>query len=477
MHRSSPCVAILFALSFANGVLAQDESESQAILELDLIRHEIARIRAQGLESAGWLDEQRADEVRAIVHDVLADASTRASLQESTATSGYKDGFFLASPDANWNLRFRGYIQTRFTYDNRPSVTGLTGEQSLDTWGFGIRRMIVILDGVMIDPSWKYKVQLVTVEGEAIVDDAYLEKKFESGFIFRVGQFVTPFIRENLVMDTVPMMVDRSSVAGFFWSGRTLGLQLEYERGDFRTRLAYVNDFIVKSNYFNSGDARNMPWPSEKVADYAFAARGEYKPAGTWAQFNDMNGWRTDEFGCMLGVACEVERKGNNQGVPAMYGDIEPFVLGVTADLSLDWSGVSVFTYGVWRQIDPNEAGLAPANQFGFLFMVGAFVSDTVQLVARYEYGEADSNPNGATPALNQINLNGYSLLQTIGVGANWYIHKQRVKISGDLCYAIDGIGAFADPGNGFLADGTSPSGAFDESGQLMARLQLQIAW
>ncbi len=68
-------------------------------------------------------------------------------------------------------------------------------------------------------------------------------------------------------------------------------------------------------------------------------------------------------------------------------------------------------------------------------------------------------------------------MLQTIGVGANWYIDKQRVKLSGDVCYAIDGIGAFTDSGNGFLPDGTSPSGAFDEGGQIMARLQLQVAW
>ncbi len=398
MSSGTPIVVAAIALCLSSRVSAQTEIAPDVARELAAIRQEVARLRTQGVAGAAWLDEQRAQEVRAIVKEVLADASTRESLQESTTTWGYKDGFFIASPDANWSMRLRGYIQTRFTFDERRSVTGLSGAQSLDAWGFETRRLRLIIDGAIIDPSWKYKIEIANAQGQAVVDDAYLEKKFGDGFALRVGQFLTPFMRENLVMNTVPMMVDRSSVAGFFWSGRTLGVQLEHESGDIRTKVAYVNDFIVKSNYFSSGDTRNTPFPSQQVADYAFAARAEWKPAGVWAQFNDMNGWRTDEFGCMLGVAAEVEQKGNDQGVPDMYGDIEPFVVGATADLSLEWSGASIFTYGVFRQVDPDQAGLAPANQYGFIFMAGVFVSDTVQLVARYEYGDAVQTPTASRP-------------------------------------------------------------------------------
>ena len=54
-----------------------------------------------------------------------------------------------------------------------------------------------------------------------------------------------------------------------------------------------------------------------------------------------------------------------------------------TADVSVDFSGASIFMYGVWRMIDPGVSRLNNANQCGFVLQCGVFISDTVELTAR----------------------------------------------------------------------------------------------
>lgn len=459
----------------ASDVTPQQEAAAQA--ELQLIRTEIAELRAQGVDETAWLTEERANQVRAIVNDVLADSASRESLQSVHPTAGWNNGIFLESPDANFNLIIRGSEQIRFTYDHRPSIIGVTPGGSENTWGTEIRRLKFIFEGNVIDPTWRYKVELVFPAGNTVLDDAYLEKELTAGLSLRAGQFKTPFLREFLTSEMLLTMVDRSSIESFFSAGRGQGIQLQWLEGNLQLTGAYINAVQVKSNYFSSGSTKNVAWGSEVFAEYAFAARAEWKAAGEWAQFRDQTGWIGEEFGVLLGLAGEIEQKDNDQGVPAMYGDLRPFVMSATTDVLFQFSGASIFAYGVWRVVEPEQAGLADANQFGFVVQGGYFISDTVELTARYEYGDADSNPNDIPDTLNTLNGNGYSIFNAVTIGANWYIHKQRVKVSSDVGYAFDGVGAFANSGNGFLADGTNASGEFDESGQIVAKLQLQLLW
>ena len=484
-HAESPQAAVLASACFGGVAVvcaslagaAQDGVSADLQSELDALRRDVAVLRANGIGGGNWLTEARTEEVRAIVTDVLADAATRTSLQESVATSGWKDGFFLNSADGAYSMRFNGYIQTRYTFDSRESVAGLTGTQDLEAHGFETRRIKMVLEGNVVDSSWTYKVETALSSGTTSLDDTWVEKRLAEGLTMKIGQFKAPFMREFLLSDPVAMMVDRSSVEGFFTPGRAQGVQLNWREGDVQLTGAYLNGFAVKSNYFTSGDMRNLSWGSTAIADYAVVARAEWKLAGEWAQFKDPAGWASDGFGVLLGVAGEAERKDNNQGVPAAYGAIEPSVIGGTVDLSVEFSGASILTYGVWRQVDPNDAALATSDQFCFMIQGGLFVTDTVELVARYEYGDADTSPNGDPLVLNTINNNGYSTLNTVGVGVNWFIQKQRIKLTTDLCYAMDGIGAFTNSGNGFLSDGTGAGGAFDQDGQIIARMQFQMMW
>ncbi len=78
---------------------------------------------ASPIDGLGASPQQRADDVRAVVRDVLSDASTRGSLQTASATAGWKNGFFIASADENYSMTIRGSRQIRFAFDHRDSST------------------------------------------------------------------------------------------------------------------------------------------------------------------------------------------------------------------------------------------------------------------------------------------------------------------------------------------------------------------
>lgn len=463
---------------FLSGVVGQATTadDQQAIdTKLAELRADVAELRAACDPQVPWLSSARAEEVRTLVRDVLADADTRANLQEAGMTAGRRDRFFLASEDGNWLMNVQGYTQVRYAFDYRSSSPAAPGD-SVDTFGASIRRMRFQFEGTVVDPTWRYKLQFVSYQGSVLsADDIYIEKVLAPGLSLRVGQFNLPFLRESLIPDSVTTMVDRAGTEFFFSAGRGQGIQLTGESEHLRASAGYFNGFDVKSNYFSSGSMRNQSWDSTSVAEYCFMARAEWKVTGTWAQFKDFSGWRKDEFGVLVGVAGEIEKKGNNAGTsdPAIL----PFVAGATVDIGIDWPGASVYSYFVWRQVDPGVAGMNNANQYGFVIQGGYFIADTVELTARYEYGNADTMPNGGAGAVGTLVNNGYPYNNAVTVGANWYINGQFLKLAWDVGYAFDGVGAFASPPGAFLEDGTSASGQFDQSGQVLARMQVQLMW
>ena len=78
---------------------------------------------ASPIDGLGASPQQCADDVRAVVRDVLSDASTRGLLQTASATAGWKNGFFLAAADGNYNRTIQGSRQIRFAFDHRDSST------------------------------------------------------------------------------------------------------------------------------------------------------------------------------------------------------------------------------------------------------------------------------------------------------------------------------------------------------------------
>ncbi|MBT5408746.1 MAG: hypothetical protein HOK75_00625, partial [Phycisphaerae bacterium] len=112
-------------------------SDTNADLQARLEAAETRISELSAVTNANWLNDTRADEIRGLVHDVLADADTRASLQGSGATAGYNGGFTVGSADGNWSLKINGLLQTRWTStDNDAAVAPVDGSQ----WAFNNQR-------------------------------------------------------------------------------------------------------------------------------------------------------------------------------------------------------------------------------------------------------------------------------------------------------------------------------------------------
>ena len=462
--RGAACVvALLGAPGFVIGStndINQDALSQIAELKrtVDIQQAEIAELKAA--DGNDWLTEKRAGEIRGIVEDVLADSGTRASLQSSGATAGWDKGFFLASADGNFRLNISGQIQTRWVWNHRkdPGVG-----QNENEWGFEMRRVKLKFKGHVVDPSWQFYVNggFGRNGGFFNLEDAWIRKDFGNGFAVKVGQYKAPFLREELVSSSKQLMVERSLVNEYFNQGRDQGISLEYAGDAIRGSVMYSQGIQASGNGWTNGiaETRNTAF-NNRTTDYAFAARAEFKVAGDWKQFKDFTSFRGEDFGLMIGAAMLWERANAAGNTP------EARVFGLTADVSAEFGGANLFGSFVWRDVRDATTTVAVApnsetiNQWGFVIQGGVFVTDEIEIAARYSYGDSDTGNNAAGDPT-------HANILTFGV--NWYMAKHAIKWTTDFGYAFDPVVNFSSGGADWLQD------AQDESGQFVLRTQLQL--
>lgn len=446
-------------------VAGSDESYSEALRRIDLLQEELTEMKQQQGEE--WLTEQRAQEIRSLVQDVLADADTRASLQSSGMTAGWDKNFFLSSPDGNFKLKVGGQIQFRYLLNYRDNPGDGNGRGT--TSGFENTRTKLWFAGNIFDRSWTYRVQgnfsqnsFGNVEGEIevpdgmggtttstfasdvngssgrfVLEDAYVQKDFDNGFYVRGGQFKIPLSREQLVSSSRQMVIERSTLNDRYGGDRSQGVEIGWQ-GDWLRFMVMYHDGL---------DAANTAWDSETTnnTDWAFAGRAEFKLAGNWQQFYDLVSWNGDEFGLLLGIAANAQRED-------VTGDKE-FLL--TADATANFGGANLFGSLYYSYVDFGAGG--DANQFGFQVQGGFFlVPEQFQLYARYEWADPD--------------IDGEEDLSQLFVGLNWFFNRHAAKLSTDVGFSFNEVTAFW----AFNRGGTLVDGA-DEDGQFVWRSQFQL--
>ena len=142
-------LACLATSLMVGGVAAADEVQQLRDM-VDSLRSEVDVLRAE--QQTDWMSEQRAEEIRELVQDVLADADTRASLQGSGMAAGYDGGFFIQSDDNSFKLKFNGQLQTRWLFNHRSTDNPA---ESGNSYGFEVRRFKLKFSGYVVDPSWQ----------------------------------------------------------------------------------------------------------------------------------------------------------------------------------------------------------------------------------------------------------------------------------------------------------------------------------
>jgi hypothetical protein len=436
-----------------------DEANTSALAQIAELKAELAAMKAQQGEE--WLTEQRAADIRGIVQDVLADAETRTSLQSSGATAGYDNGFFISSADGNFRLNLNGLVQFRWILNG-------AGEQNT-AWGFDVRRARMDFSGVFAQ-DWNFKFQMQygsaynlagnpvasanpnypVTNGSVNVLEAYVERDVSVGgntFTVRGGQFKAPFLREWLVDDQNQLAVDRSLLNYYFYQGYSVGLQAEYASDAFRATFAYTNGVGTPAD-LNAG-SYGTSWVSSPT-QYSFAGRADIKLSGNWDQFDDFNSRPGTEGGMMVGVGAMYQKYNNNAFTNNK-------VLGLTADLTWDFGGASLFASFVWENIEPPVG--SDTNPWGFMVQGGYFLTDDFELFGRYSYANADIPGGGNATKLSLITF-----------GVNYYL-SSNAKLTADFGWSLNELGLFQSTGAGYRAD------VPNEDNQYAIRTQLQLSF
>lgn len=446
-HTSSALVAAV-AVSGATGAVhgdagsptASGQPDVSALLRrIDQLEAKVAELESPA--AAGWLTEERAAQVRALVQDVLSDADQRASLQSSGMTAGWDNGFFLASPDGNFKLKVGVLAQFRYVFNHQDDSP--TGNDSQG--GFENTRTRLDFSGHLVDKTWLYKVQGQFADGDSgtfQLLDAWIAKAFEGGWVFLAGQYKVPVVREWTVDDPYQLALERSLINTRLSAGRTQGVVVGFNGDMFRAVLSF-NDGAQDTGGWNS------PW-NQPTTQYAFTGRADLKVAGDWKQYDTLTSFRGEEFGLFFGAGAHYQSGDSVGGAPRL--DLFQWSVDGTAY----FGGFNLFGSFTGRHLD--EA--VDADIYGLVVQGGVFLTDEIELYGRYEWGDDG--------------IDGSDNLNIMTIGANWYIHREAVKISADFGYAFDSISPFwvaEDVGTytGWRAD--SPG----SDGQWVIRTQLQL--
>lgn len=409
------------------------EGNNDTATQISELKAEIAALK--GNQGEQWLTEQRADQIRGVVQDVLADSNTRSSFQQAGgATAGYNNGFFISSADGNYSLKINALEQVRFVWNNtyQGKTDGPDGNDS-NQWGFENRRTQAFFSGNVVDPSWKYLVGIAydsqsdpyvsngtqdDGEGGTVAGDpafnlyyAMVTKTFGDGFSVSVGQMNVPFtVESNLFNAGSTQMGDYSIFEYMFGAGQQVGAMAKIEKDAFRVSAGWYN--IVQTDV--SGTV-GQSWNNDNNQSIAIASRAEYKVAGTWDQFSKESSFKGEEFGLLIGGGV-IWQNGRAQNTDATY-DSNP--LGLTADAQAKFGGFNLIGQLLWQDGYPGTD--SSQSVWGFNVQGGAFITEDLEVFGAWAY--ADTASGGTDSSDTSFGTTNY--LQT---GANYYFAKNSIK-------------------------------------------------
>jgi len=429
-------------------------------------------------ESQSSQSYTNADEVRAIVSEMLADAETRSSLQAG-GTGGWDDGFFLQDSSGNFRLNVGGLIQFRYNLNFRDNedlntedeVAGFTSESDFES-GYQTARTKVSFSGHVINPNLFYNILVSSFapdSGDFNIQHAYVGYLWDNGFHAKWGQYRLQFARVWNVADEYQLSADRDLTSTTFGQGDSQGMEIGYKAEDWRV-IASLSDGFNSANTDwdantsiaaaydpDTGDLiAAFPTIGSQLsgeADIAFTARGEIKFAGTWEQVEDFTSMPGSEFFAMFGVAGHVQwtdsdRVAVSADAPgASAGDVAYYAW--TADVSLKGDGWNAFVagYGGYTNFDDITQNVTTGDQdsfdpadYGLVIQGGIFIPETdFEFFARYDATFIDDDERNVTGDNNDI-------FNTVTAGVNWYYAGHAAKFTFDVIYFIDDINVLSGP-------------------------------
>lgn len=455
----------------------------EANQQLQSLRGEVAQLRAG--QDSHWLNERRAEEVKSLIREVLADAETRASLKGDAITAGY-DGkkFVLASEDGSFKMNIVGQIQIRYLANFRDNTgsTNADGELAAPAGddfksGFEIRRTKLEFAGHIGDPKISYAIQLAVsrTSNSVSADKITIGYKLADNVKIWAGEDKAPFMREELTSSKRQLAVERSVFNEEFTLDKVQGLGLKIKAGDAIKIHTMINDgyhsgdggtsvFLTQEDNdgVNTGTRSTTKRHFEDATDIAFTTRIDAKLAGDWKQMKDFTSWAGEAFAAFIGAAFhyEIGETGDSFANNNFWA--------WTVDGSIEVNGFNFFAAAAGQHAELDDSITAEEfDRIGFLvqggFNIPLNAGNSIEPFARFEWidydGTADTDDPGRDDKLSMITF-----------GANYYMKKHKAKFTLDVVVALDNVRS-RHTGLGVLRD------APGEDGQVVVRSQFQLVF
>lgn len=423
-----------------NGPSDADARVAALQAQRDQLDAQISALRSG--ERSDWLSGAQAEQVRALVREVIAESETRSSLLADGALAGWDKGFFLKSEDGAFLLKIKGQTQFRYVWNNRESPDE-------DVASFEMRRAKLEFAGNIYSKDLKYKVKGAFERngGAFVLEDAYGEYVLGNGWSFKWGQYKPAFNTEETISSSKQQAVDRSYVNEIVNLGFSQGVELSHESDNIAFAFGFT-DGATLSPTGTAGNRSNTNF-SNDTTEWAFNARIDALLAGTWKQFDDLTSWSSDETGVKIGGGIFYQDGEYGTGAE------ETKWFEWTIDGQLEFGGANIFAALFGRHSDPNADAAMEWDQYGVVVQAGYHVvPDKWEIFGRYEWFDFD----GAF-------ADDYN---AVTVGFNYFFHKHDWKWTTDLVWNLDTV-PFGSSGIGLLSDtGT------DED-QIALRSQVQV--
>ena len=472
----------ILAATLALSATAFGADRDAVLEEMAALKAELNQLEANQNES--WLTERRAQEVKTLVGQVLADAETRSSLMDSSATLGWNGNeFFIASEDGKFLFIPQFHFQLRYIHNSRDGTagSGVDDEES----GFQARRVKFGAKGHVWDPSFKYDFRWALVGhnfdssvdaipgagvGDIILDKASVIYEFDNGFWIDMQALgYGAFLREQRVDAMHQVAVERSLVNAVFSTGKVQGLLLGWSNEMFRAEV------MINDGFQNHVDDFALTGSRDGDVLIGISARGEVLLAGTWDQFKDYNSWTQDELGILLGGAIHYQRMDGS-------GHLEDAadLLLLTIDGSVEYKGAALTAYFVFMDIDTDDPtpGHDPDASAYAVVVQGSYnVNDKFEPFMRWERMWRSNDFDGlqlsgtTSGRTENILFDTGDEINILTLGFNWFLSGHNSKLTFDLMAVLHGTG---DSVFGAGVVGTDQS---NDDKQLVFRAQYQLAF
>ncbi|MBT8484651.1 MAG: hypothetical protein HKO59_10015 [Phycisphaerales bacterium] len=424
-----PAVAAQEQKDDADGDWAAQLQAMQGEMQLlradnERMQDEIDRLRVE--TSDNWLTETRADEIRTLVSDVLADADLRTNHLQNGLAAGWSEHFYLASPDGRFKLQLDGQIQTRFIWSYHD-------QRDRHRSGYEVTRSKLTLRGNVFGPDVSYLIRtdhtrnepgLVT--GLYFMQDVWIGFQLDNEWSLRAGQFKLPYNREELISSSRQMAVERSLVNENMNIGRSQGVELSFVDETAKFMLATSDGGSDNLGGFGNLLGTFPPYSNalDEDVEWAFTTRYELKAAGTWNQFTDFTSRPEEEFGLLFGLGGHFQQNESNNN-PTGDRDEHRWVAGAF-DVSAEWGGASAFFSIMHSYVDNGSFG--QINITGVTLEGAFYMTPKVEVFARWEYGWW------------RFSNFDFSDLHAVTLGVNYYIDGHDLKWTTDIGFGVGKI-------------------------------------